>query len=461
MPRRLDPLWTLGDLAQAAGGRLMGASGSTAVTGISIDTRTLQPGDAFFAISGVSRDAHEFVPDAIDAGASAAVISRGEAERSVVVDDVLAALGHVGVAARARLLKGTPVVAVTGSVGKTGTKEMLELALATGGPVHASAASYNNHWGVPLSLARMPADVDAAVFEIGMNHAGEITPLTAMVRPTIAIVTTVAAVHLAFFPSVAAIADAKAEIFTGLEDGGVAIVPSDNEHTDRLIEAAQRARAEVVTFGEGGDVSLVALDEAGAVEADVFGERVAYTLLEAAPHVANNTLAVLAALSVAGWDITEGARALGNWTAPRGRGRRVRLRPAGGEAILFDDCFNANPKSTGAAIARLGRTEARRRVVILGDMRELGRTAGELHRGLAPLLVDADVRIVHTVGTMTEELRDALPFDLRGEHVATADELLTRLPEVEPGDAILVKGSKAVGLAAVVDALERRYGLHA
>ncbi|RAH97055.1 UDP-N-acetylmuramoylalanyl-D-glutamyl-2, 6-diaminopimelate--D-alanyl-D-alanine ligase [Acuticoccus sediminis] len=455
----MTAIWTLGELADAAQGRLLGVPRDTPVSGISIDTRTLQPGDAFFAIVGVSMDAHRFVPAALEAGACAAVVSHGEAERAVVVDDVLAALGRVGVAARARLAGGTPVVAVTGSVGKTGTKEMLRLAFESGGPVHASAASYNNHWGVPLSLARMPADVDAAIFEIGMNHAGEITPLTRMVRPTIAIITQVAAVHLEFFDSVAAIADAKAEIFAGLEDGGVAIIPADNDHTERMAAAARAAGAEVVLFGKGGDVSLVSLDAGGDAVADVFGETVYFELSDPAPHVANNALAVLAALSVAGWDIEAGAAALKAWSAPQGRGRRVRLRPAGGEAVLLDDWFNANPSSMGAAIATLGRVPAQRRIAILGDMRELGPTADDLHRGLAPLLVDADVRIVHTVGEMTKHLRDALPFELRGVHAATAGELVGQLPEVEPGDAVLVKGSKAIGLGAVVEAIEERYGL--
>ncbi|WP_108658950.1 UDP-N-acetylmuramoyl-tripeptide--D-alanyl-D-alanine ligase [Acuticoccus kandeliae] len=452
-----ETIWTAGELAAITKGSLTGVADETPITGMSIDTRTLAEGDAFFAIKGVSMDGHRFVPGAIEKGASLAVISEGDAPRALRVPDVLKALEEIGIAARKRLAAGVPVVAVTGSVGKTGTKEMLRLAFGAGGYVHASAASYNNHWGVPLSLARMPAGIDSAIFEIGMNHAGEILPLTAMVRPTIAIVTTVQPVHLEFFDSVAGIADAKAEIFTGLVPGGTAIIPSDNAHTERLRAAALACGAEILTFGRGGDVSLVETDEEGVI-ADVLGTEIAYELAPGA-HVANNSLAVLAALSVAGRDLFDGAAALREWSAPKGRGRRVRLRPAGGEAVLLDDAFNANPAAMAAAIAALGRVEARRRIAILGDMLELGPTSDDLHRGLAPLLVDADTRIVHTVGTMTKHLRDALPFELRGIHADTAADLLARLDPIEPGDAVLVKASKAMGLSTVVDALEKTYGL--
>ncbi|MCF3936440.1 UDP-N-acetylmuramoyl-tripeptide--D-alanyl-D-alanine ligase [Acuticoccus sp. M5D2P5] len=451
-------IWTLGEIADITGGALSGVAPEDAVGGISIDTRTLESGDAFFAIQGVSMDAHRFVPAALEKGAAAAVISAGEADRAIRVPDVLEALVALGRAARGRIGAEVPVVAVTGSVGKTGTKEMLRLAFGAGGAVHASAASYNNHWGVPLSLARMPADSEAGIFEIGMNHAGEILPLTAMVRPTIAIITTVEAVHLEFFESVAGIADAKAEIFTGLVPGGTAIVPAGSPHAARLIAAAEACGARVVTFGaEGADVSLVEVDEEGVI-ADVFGTRIAYELAPGA-HIAHNSLAVLAALSVAGRDVFEGAAALSAWSAPKGRGRRVRLRPAGGDAVLLDDAFNANPAAMAAAIAALGRVPAKRRIAILGDMLELGPSADDLHRGLAPLLVDADTRIVHTVGTMTKHLRDALPFDLRGIHADNAADLIARLDPIEAGDAVLVKASKATGLSVIVDALESRYGM--
>jgi UDP-N-acetylmuramoyl-tripeptide--D-alanyl-D-alanine ligase len=449
-------LWTLGTLAAACGGRLSGADPATPVTGVSIDTRTLAPGDAFFAIQGVAKDAHEFAPAALAKGAACVVVSRPVGEPAITVPDVLESLRQAGIAARARI-GDIPVVAVTGSVGKTGTKEMLLLAFGAAGSVHASVASYNNHWGVPLTLARMPADVDAAIFEIGMNHAGEITPLARMVRPDIAIITAVEAVHLEFFESVAGIADAKAEIFLGLPTGGTAIIPADNPYADRLRRAAEAAHARIVTFGEGkADVRLLSA-EGGDVLAEVSGTTVKYRLAEAGRHVAMNSLTVLAALEAAGRDLALGAAALGGFTAPKGRGRRVRLAVAGGEAILLDEAFNANPAAMAAALAALGRTEGRR-IAILGDMRELGPTAPELHRGLAGAVIEAGTRIVHTVGAMSEHLRDALPPEIRGQHFATAADLLAALPPVEPGDAVLVKASKAIGLAAVVDALEARYG---
>ncbi|MBJ3774944.1 UDP-N-acetylmuramoyl-tripeptide--D-alanyl-D-alanine ligase [Acuticoccus mangrovi] len=455
-----DTLWTLSELAAITGGELVGADPDTPVTGMSIDTRTLQPGDAFFAIKGVSMDGHRFVPDALEKGAAVAVVSEGEAERALGVADVLQALEAVGVAARGRLPHHVPVIAVTGSAGKTGTKEMMRLAFGVAGSVHASAASYNNHWGVPLSLARTPASAEAAVFEIGMNHAGEIRPLTKMVRPTIAVITTVEAAHLEFFDSVAAIADAKAEIFEGLEPDGTAILPADNAHIGRLMAAAKAVGAHIVTFGTGEDADVRLLShDAGGVVADVFGTHLDYRLAEPGLHVAKNSLAVIAALYIAGFDIPEGAAALAAWRAPKGRGRQVRLRPGGGDALLLDDAFNANPAAMAAAIATFAKVPATRRIAILGDMLELGPTAEDLHRGLAPLLVDADTRIVHTVGTMTKHLRDALPFELRGHHADTAAELIEHLDPIEVGDVVLVKASKAMGLSAVVEAIETRYGL--
>ncbi|MEM0908368.1 MAG: UDP-N-acetylmuramoyl-tripeptide--D-alanyl-D-alanine ligase, partial [Pseudomonadota bacterium] len=375
-------VWTLGSLAAACGGILQGAPADTPVTGVSIDTRTLKPGEVYFAIQGVSMDGHQFVPMALEAGASAVVVSSGDSTPAIRVNDVLDAMGRAGVAARARLGADVPVVAVTGSVGKTGTKEMLKLAFGEG--THASAASFNNHWGVPLTLARMPSDADAGIFEIGMNHAGEITPLTKMVSPTIAIITTVAPVHLEFFESVEGIADAKAEIFSGLKPGGTAIIPADNPHFERLRCAAEAVGAKIITFGsDNADVRLLSFDPlSGAALASVMGETVSFTLAGAA-HNARNALTVLAALEAAGLP-ADGAAQLAQWELPKGRGRRVPLKTTGGEALLIDEAYNANPASMAAAIQALGATPAQRRIAIVGDMLELGETSAELHRGLAP-----------------------------------------------------------------------------
>lgn len=450
-------IWTLESLAAAAEGRLVGAAPGTPVGGISIDTRTLQPGDAYFAIKGVSMDGHQFVPAALEKGAAAAVVNHGDTAPAIVVEgDVLGALARVGVAARGRLRPDVPVVGVTGSVGKTGTKEMLRLAFGPG--THAADASYNNHWGVPLTLARTPAEASAGIYEIGMNHAGEITPLTKMVRPTIAIITTVAAVHLEFFPSVEAIADAKAEIFAGLEPGGTAILPADNPHFARLLAAAEAAGARILTFGgEEADVRLVSFDaQTGRAMAAVLGTQVAFTIHGGA-HIARNALAVLAALHAAGRPLVDIA-ALEAWQAPKGRGRRVTMTVGEGEIVVLDEAYNANPSSMGAAIRMLGETPAKRRIAILGDMLELGPTSPELHRGLVPFLVEADARIVHTVGPMMMHLAESLPVERRGIHAVNAEDFVTALPALEPGDAVLVKGSNAMGLSRVVDAIEVRYG---
>jgi len=449
-------LWTLKTLAEAAEGRLVGASPESAVGGISIDTRTLQPGDVFFAIKGVAMDGHRFVADALEKGAAAAVVSEGEPARAIhVAGDVLAAMERVAVAARARIGTDVPVVAVTGSVGKTGTKEMLRLAFGAG--THASAASYNNHWGVPLTLSRMPADASAGIFEIGMNHAGEITPLTKMVRPTIAVITTVGEAHLEFLGSVEAIADAKAEIFLGLEPGGTAILPADNPHSERLRAAAEGVGAQIVTFaGEDADVRLTSFEpETGRAAAEVFGAPVTFTI-RGGPHIARNALAVLAALHVAGRPLVDIA-ALDAWQAQEGRGRRLDLAAGEGPLVILDEAYNANPASMAAAIATLKATPARRHIAILGDMLELGDTSADLHRGLAPFLVEADVRIVHTVGAMMTHLAETLPEGIRGTHAGDAANLAAALPPFEAGDAVLVKGSNAMGLSRIVAAITSRY----
>jgi len=373
----MTSLWTLADMARAMRADIAGAP-QAEIAGISIDTRTIAKGEAFFALTDV-RDGHDFVEAALKAGAGVAVVARSKRDRFpadaplLLVDDVLDGLRDLARAARARM--SAKVIAVTGSVGKTGTKEALRLALSADGETHASVASYNNHWGVPLSLARCPADVKYAIFEIGMNHAGEITPLTKLARPHVAIVTTVEAVHLEYFGSIEKIADAKAEIFLGLEPGGTAVINRDNSQYARLAAAATAAGVKhIVRFGEDPScearlIRFALHADMSSVHADILGHEVHYKLGAPGRHLVNNSLAVLAAASLAGADLALAALALGKLRAPAGRGARIILHPPGGSALLIDESYNANPASMAAAIALLGQAEigARgRRIAVLG-----------------------------------------------------------------------------------------------
>ncbi|MEJ1161557.1 UDP-N-acetylmuramoylalanyl-D-glutamyl-2,6-diaminopimelate--D-alanyl-D-alanine ligase [Prosthecomicrobium sp. N25] len=464
------PLWTLDALATACRGRIVGAP-AAAITGISIDSRTILPGEAFFAIRGDVHDGHGFVAKALAAGAGVAVVAEEKLAdmpgggRYVVVDDVLEALRRLGVAARART--GAKIVAVTGSVGKTSTKEALRLVLSAQGRVHASVASFNNHWGVPLTLARMPADVDFGVFEIGMNHAGEITPLTRMVRPHVAIVTTVAAVHLEFFASVDDIARAKAEIFLGLEPGGAAVVNGDIEQTPILIEAARAVGARVVTFGEGEGLdsrlgTIALLPDCSTLKATVLGEPVTAKIGAPGRHVAVNALAVLSAAVLAGADLARAALALADLAPPEGRGQRSSLRIGKSEALLLDESYNANPASMRAAIDLLGQMPVGlrgRRIAVLGDMLELGETGPALHAGLAPALEAAAIDLVFCCGPLMRSLWQALPAERRGAYAETSNDLQPILLEaVSAGDAVMVKGSLGSRMGPIVKALQARHG---
>src|SRR6187401_1556618 len=399
----MSTLWSIDAMAIAMKADRAGALPAE-TSGISIDSRTLSRGDAFFAIQGDNRDGHEFVDAALKAGAGFAVVAKGQRQRFadaplLVVDDVLEGLRGLAGAARERL--HGKVIGVTGSVGKTGTKEALRLALSKDGKTHASAASYNNHWGVPLSLARCPASAKYAVLEMGMNHAGEIAPLTKLVRPHVAIITTVEPVHLEFFPSVEAIADAKAEIFQGLEPGGAAVINRDNPHYARLQKQAKAADVgRIVTFGENGraDARLLkfALQaDSSTVQARILGADITYKLGAPGRHVVMNSLAVLAAASLAGADLALAALALSNLKPPSGgRGERIALDLPGGEALLIDESYNANPASMQAALALLGQAPvgARgRRIAVLGEMLELGPRGAELHRGLVESVVENSV----------------------------------------------------------------------
>jgi len=469
----MSALWTIADMAAA-----MHADKSAAlpaeVPGLSIDSRSLGKGDAFFAIMGESRDGHDFVEAALKAGASLAVVARAQGQRFpgaplLLVDDVLEALRDLAGAARAR--SHAKVIAVTGSVGKTSTKEALKLALAADGETHASAASYNNQWGVPLSLARLPQSARYAVFEIGMNHAGEITPLTRLARPHVAVVTTIEPVHLEYFGTLEKIADAKAEIFLGLEPGGAAVLNVDNSQFSRLAAAAKAAGVvRIVSFGENAkaDARLIRYSlqpESSCVEAAILGHDVTYKLGAPGKHLVLNSLAVLAAASLAGADLALAALALNNLKAAPGRGTRIALELPGGSALLIDESYNANPASMRAAIALLGQAPLGprgRRIAVLGDMLELGRDGAAMHRALAEPILAAKVDLVFCSGPQMRSLWEALPSSHRGGYAETAAALEPDvLDAIRSGDAVMVKGSLGSKMGPVVKALERRFSREA
>ena len=464
-----EPLWTLREIVAATGGASE-ASPAMEVTGFSIDSRSIAPGEAFVAIRGLNRDGHEFVAGALEAGAALAIVDRDFAgaaaeDRLVRVNETLEALNDLGRAARARA-KEAVVIAVTGSAGKTGSKEALRLALAPSGAVHASIKSFNNHWGVPLSLANLKRDTQYGVFEAGMNHPGELDALTRLIRPHIAIVTTVAPVHLGFFRSVAEIADAKAEIFSGLEPGGTAIVNRDTPHYDRLADHAHQYAARVVSFGEADDADARLIDvvlgpDGSDVTADILGETVRYRLGAPGRHVVQNSLAVLCAAKLAGADLSSASEALAGLKAQPGRGARLVVAANGGHIAIIDESYNANPASMRAALATLGltpRTEFRRRVAVLGDMLELGGEGPRLHAELAEFIDGAGVDVVFACGELMGALFEALPPNRRGAYAKSAEQLKPLLTgAVGAGDVIMVKGSLGSRMAPLVEALKQRF----
>ncbi|MFN4170922.1 MAG: UDP-N-acetylmuramoyl-tripeptide--D-alanyl-D-alanine ligase [Pseudorhodobacter sp.] len=484
------PLWTSDAAAAATGGT---PTQPFTVTGVSIDTRTLQPGDLFVALTD-ARDGHDFVAAALDKGAAAALVSRrpegiGPEAPLLVVPDVLAALAALGAAARARLAPSARVIAVTGSVGKTSTKEMLRTALGAQGALHAAEASYNNHWGVPLTLARMPADTRTAILEIGMNHPGEIAPLSRLARPHLAIITTVAPAHLEAFDGLDGIAREKATILDGLEPSGIAVLPADLEVTPVLTAAASLRGVTTVLFGGHAQADYRLTDVqvtetatiararvAGQVGGQVGGQAATgaegrdllFKLATPGRHFAANALAVLATADALGFDPTLTVTALGRWAPPSGRGRRESILldlVEGYEFGLIDDAFNANPASMAAALDLLaactpthgiGRRLTGRRIAILGDMLELGPTEAALHSAIAKHPALKDVALVHCVGPRMRALHAALPRAKRGHWVETAAELVAQAPSlVDAGDIVLVKGSKGIKVSLVVDALRK------
>ncbi|MBV0914074.1 UDP-N-acetylmuramoyl-tripeptide--D-alanyl-D-alanine ligase [Anianabacter salinae] len=469
----MTPLWTAAEAASATGGD---ARGDWKANGVSIDTRTLAPGDLFVALKDV-RDGHDFVAAALDKGGGAALVSHvpdGVAADAplLVVPDVLKALEDLGRAARARC--AGRIVAITGSVGKTSTKEMLRAALAAQGRIHAAEASYNNHWGVPLTLARMPPYTDIAIIEIGMNHPGEIAPLARLARPHVALITTVAAAHLEAFESLEGIAREKASIFEGLEPGGIAIVNGDLPVTPILLDAARRAGATVRTFGTArrnfnrlAEVHLS--DDCTVGKGRLWRTPVMFRLNTAGRHFALNAMAVLSAVRAAGADVAIAANDLGRWEPPAGRGTRETIvMDAVEDHIRFDlidDAFNANPASVAAALEVLaaatpvdgvGRVGKGRRIAILGDMLELGPHETVLHRDLADLPAMRRLGLVHCVGPRMRHLFEALPEEMRGHWAETAETLARRAGGLmDAGDVVLVKGSKGSKVSLVVDALRK------
>lgn len=458
------PLWSYEEFVAGCGSRPDGAKPSD-ITGVSIDTRTLVPGDAYFAIKGDVHDGHKFVAQAFENGASIAVISQdcpGEGPKARV-GDTLDALTSLGKAARAR--SKARIAAVTGSVGKTSSKEALRLALAANGHVHVSDKSYNNHWGVPLSLARLPHDAEYAVFEIGMNHPGEITPLVNLVRPHAALITTVAPVHIGFFKSLDEIAEAKAEIFDGLEKDGVAVLNRDNSYFDYLSKRAKRGGAgRIISFGEHEEANLrlkmmAQHDMDSCVSAWLFGQEAIYKLGAPGKHMVLNSLGVLGIVEALGADLALAAFALNNLKPAKGRGARSFLNLQGGNATLIDESYNANPASMRAALTLLAGTKpgrGGRRIAVLGDMLELGDQADQLHAELADEINGVD--LVLACGPHMRALWDRLPASIQAFYGETSENLKSSLCNlVQNGDVVMIKGSLGSKMGLLAEALKARY----
>lgn len=459
------PLWTAAEAVEATGGH---CEVPWTATGVSIDSRSLAPGDLFVALEGPTHDGHDHISAALTAGASAVLAHRTPADCPadaplLMVDDTLAALTRLGAAARAR--STARFIGVTGSVGKTGSKEALRLCLSAQAPTYASAASFNNHWGVPLSLARMPRDCVYGVFELGMNHAGEIRELSKLVQPEVAVITTVQPVHMEFFETVFDIADAKAEIFEAMPASGTAILNRDNPLYPHLVACAESAGlSRILSFGQHPDAQFRALDSSlhatcSAVHALIKGEPLDYCLSLPGEHWVNNSLAVLAAVSAIGADVAAAASELSRLQAMPGRGARQTIElPHGGAFVLIDESYNANPSSMRAAIAVLAQSEPQgdgRRIAVLGDMLELGDSAGEMHLGLAQPLIQAGIDQVFSCGTEMKALHDTLDPNLRGAHRASSTELAQLVTaSIGPGDIVMIKGSLGQRMATVVQAVK-------
>jgi UDP-N-acetylmuramoyl-tripeptide--D-alanyl-D-alanine ligase len=471
-------LWTAGDAAAAVGGdgglpgheTAVGGAGGLGpwqATGVSIDSRTVTPGDLFVALRGPSFDGHDFVARAFAAGAVAALVSRQPPGLTasdgalLMVPDTLTALADLGRAARAR--SRARVIAVTGSVGKTGVKEALATCLAGQGATYATAGNLNNHWGVPLSLSRLPASCRFAVFELGMNHAGEIGPLARLVRPDVGVITTIEPAHMEFFASLAAVADAKAELFEGMTASGIAVLNRDNGQFERLAAAARfRGIGAIRGFGghPGAEARVLecAMDADGSVVvAEIRGEPVTYRVSLPGRHWVINSLAVLLAAEAAGADLSTAAGCLGHLAPVRGRGSRRRFPLTQGSFTLIDESYNASPAAMVAAFQVLAQTDPEshgRRIAVLGDMLELGEQADAFHAGLAGPLTAAGADLVFCCGPHSAALLPHLPAARRGGWTADSAGLAPLVAAaVRDGDVVLVKGSAGSRMARVVAAL--------
>jgi UDP-N-acetylmuramoyl-tripeptide--D-alanyl-D-alanine ligase len=453
----MKTLWTSAEIERATGGR---ASAPFEITGVTFDSREVGPGDLFVAMPGTVHDGHKFVEAAFAAGAAGAIVSQPVAGPHVLVEDTFAALQALSRASRER--SKAIIFGVTGSVGKTSTKEALYAALDRNRPgkVHRSVKSYNNHTGVPLSLARMPRDAEFAVFEMGMNHAGEIAALTRLVRPHVAMITTIAPAHIEHLGSIEAIADAKAEIFEGLEPDGVAIIPEDTPQRDRLLKGARRLAARIVTFG-GGEADVTAVHAVRAenggslVTARLVESELTFTIAQRGDHWVSNALAVLAAVEAVGADLAVAGLALADMGGLKGRGERHRLSVGDGSYLLIDESYNANPASMAATLKALGEErDVARRIAVLGPMRELGPTGAALHADLAPAVTAAHVDHLILVGEEMAPLGEALTGAIPIDTAANADEAAEMLRAlVGPRDVVLVKASNSIGLARLVEAM--------
>lgn len=457
--------WTAKEVALATGGR---TDGIWAASSVSIDTRTMEPGALFVALPGAKVDGHDHVQAALAAGAAGALVSRAiegvDAAKLVLVADVEQALQALGRAARAR--SEAKFIGVTGSVGKTGAKEMLAAALAPLGKTYATKGNLNNHLGVPLTLCNLPSDTQFAIIEMGMNHVGEIAPLSAIARPDVSLITTVEAVHLEHFGAVEAIADEKAEIFSGMGGAGYAVLNMDNAHFARLKQHAERHGLDRV-LGFGTDKGAICrmtdyrVSETGSqVEATIAGTSIAYRIGTVGKHWAVASVAVLGVVDALGGDLAKSAAVLEHFREPKGRGRIEQLTVKGGKLTLVDDSYNASPVSVAGAISKVAELkraakEPVRTLVVLGDMLELGDTAEELHVGLIPAIINNQMDLVFAAGSFMQKMYDALPEGMKGAYRATAKELAPVVVDaIRPHDLVLVKGSRGSRMEIVVDAIK-------